>query len=358
LCYRGIVYSGNVVKFQQEWVAGFTGICSRGKGDKNMNEKQSEILKEYLSFLHTQGVKTTNHKSGVRMFLSYANAAGIDILRLRIAEAQEFQLYLATKTKDDGKIALSKVTVSSIVDRVRRFYDYLKKRKLIHANPFNEIQKIKVVKGFPRNILNEGNMDKFLRHLKEFWKGENLFERRRLYRAHVIAELMYSTGARINEVTKLDANDIDFTRNTVLVRDSKTGKSRECILNEYASKILRIYIDDMRECVMTASRRKGNPLFGGNESLTIWLNGILNKESERLGMGRFTSHNFRHAVGYHLLRAGCDIRYIKEILGHEDLGTTQVYTKVDKEDLRNIIDEFHPRRISLKLDSVNFKIET
>ena len=74
-----------------------------------------------------------------------------------------------------------------------------------------------------------------------------------------------------------------------------------------------------------------------------WLNTILNKESKRLGFGHFSSHNFRHAVGYHLLRAGCDIRYIQSILGHKKLSSTQIYTRVDKEDLRRIIDKYHPR---------------
>ncbi len=286
------------------------------------------ILTEYLAELKSQGINTTTHKSCMKTFLNHAISAGIDIMRLSITEAQGFQLYLATKTNEDGQIALSKITVVTIIDRVRRFYDYLKRRRLIHANPFNEIQKIKIVKSLPRNILSEENMDRFLRHLKEFWKGDNLFERRRLYRAHVISELMYSTGARINEVMKLKVSDIDFTRNTVVVRDDKTGKSRECILNEYASKVLKIYIDDMRRHIFTRNiKRSGDPLFGAGPSLVISLNGVLNKERG------------------HLLKAGCDIRYIKEILGHEDLGTTQIYTKVDKIDLRDVIDKYHPRML-------------
>ena len=74
-----------------------------------------------------------------------------------------------------------------------------------------------------------------------------------------------------------------------------------------------------------------------------WLNTFLNKESERLGFGKFSSHNFRHAVGYHLLKNGCDIRHIQSILGHKKLSSTQIYTKVDKEDLRGVIDKYHPR---------------
>jgi site-specific recombinase XerD len=60
--------------------------------------------------------------------------------------------------------------------------------------------------------------------------------------------------------------------------------------------------------------------------------------------GEYTTHFFRHSVGYHLLKAGCDIRYIQEILGHERLRSTEVYTKVDKEDLLGVIDKYHPRQ--------------
>ena len=74
------------------------------------------------------------------------------------------------------------------------------------------------------------------------------------------------------------------------------------------------------------------------------LNNFLNKESEKLGLGHFSSHNFRHALGYHLLRSGCDIRYIQGILGHKELNTTQIYTKVDKDDLKEVLEQYHPRQ--------------
>jgi integrase/recombinase XerD len=322
-----------------------------------MNEQENNILTEYLDFLHSQGVKTTGHKCSVGIFFRYIDSCGLDFQRLRIAEAQDFQVYLTTKPGKGGK-TYSAVTVSTITDRVRRFYDYLRTRGLIHGNPFREIQNVRRARALPRNILSEEKMNKFLRHLREFWKAGDLNERRKLYRAHVIAELMYSTGARINEVMKLTREDIDFNRSLVTVKDDKTRKPRQCILNEYAAKVLWIYIDDMREYILWNTRRKDDSLlFGAGNSLLIWLNAVLNRESNRLGLGRFTSHHFRHAVGYHLLRAGCDIRYIKEILGHEDLGTTQIYTKVDKLDLRNIIDKFHPRKIKPPLSSGHLPLD-
>jgi site-specific recombinase XerD len=332
--------------------------------DKRMTEQQQKIMNDYLSELEQSRVRTSSHakqdvsvptlrrtrikasaKSPLTAFFQWVNDRGLDYLRLRIIEAQEFQLHLATKTNDDGSVHYSKVTVSTMVDRVRRFYDYLRKKKLIHSNPFNEIQAIKRKKAIPKNILNEEQMSLFLRHLREFNKAGSLIEKRRLYRAHVLAEFMYSTGARINEVMKIRREDIDFLRNTVTVHDDKTDKSRECILNEYASKVLRIFIDEMRRYVLVENVKRGDSVFGATSSLIVWLNNVFTAESVKLGLPKVTTHHFRHAVGFHLLRAGCDIRYIKEILGHEELGTTQIYTKVDKLDLKSVIDEFHPRKM-------------
>jgi integrase/recombinase XerD len=312
-------------------------------------------MNEYLNDLKAQNVRTTTHKSSLNKFFAWERDRGFDFLRLRVSEAHDFQLQLVTKTDETGQARYSAVTVSTIVDQVRRFYDYLRKRKLIHTNPFREIQTIKRKKSLPRNILNEEDMSRLLRVFREFWKGERLNERRRLYRAHVISEFMYATGARINEVMKIKRDDIDFIRNTVTVFDDKTKKGRECILNEYAAKVVRIFVDEMREHVFNATRNRGKDaaLFGAARSLVIWLKDILNKESGKLGLGRFTSHGFRHALGFHLLRAGCDIRFIKEILGHEELGTTQIYTKVDKLDLKNVIDVFHPRQLNVKTELAN-----
>jgi integrase/recombinase XerD len=78
--------------------------------------------------------------------------------------------------------------------------------------------------------------------------------------------------------------------------------------------------------------------------LLIIVNAELAKAVKKLSMKRITSHVFRHAFGFHMLRAGCDIRHIQAFLGHESLSSTEVYTKVEKEDLKRVIDTYHPRR--------------
>jgi site-specific recombinase XerD len=312
---------------------------------RQMNTNYEPLIAEYLKEHVASGGSAKNPKYALKIFFAYLEEQGMNPFYFSVREANEFQRSLVTKTDDDGRITFTRASVLNLVGAVQSFYDYVKKRKMIGSNPFRAVKKVKRSKALPRNILNEQDMNTFLTHLRQFWKGENLHERKKLYKAHVVAELMYSTGARINEVMKLRVSDIDFTRNMARLIDSKTGKARDGIVNEYAAAVLRVYIDTMRECVLSG---KGDPrlLFGAKTNLKIFLNGFLNAESVRLGLGKFTTHHFRHAVGFHLLRAGCDIRYIKEILGHEDLGTTQVYTKVDKLDLKNVIDAFHPRKVT------------
>ncbi|KKP63781.1 MAG: Tyrosine recombinase XerC, partial [candidate division WS6 bacterium GW2011_GWE1_34_7] len=166
------------------------------------------------------------------------------------------------------------------------------------------------------------------------------------YKSHIIAELMYSTGARINEIANLKPKDIDFNRGVVKLRDTKSRQIRDGILNDYAGKILQIFISEMREYINFGKNNADNSLiFGSKTNLKIWLNEILNKMSIKLEYGKYSAHNIRHSVGTHLLKNGCDIRHIQEILGHKALSSTQIYTKIEKDELRNVIDEFHPRKL-------------
>jgi site-specific recombinase XerD len=304
------------------------------------------LQQEYLHHLKALGKSVKNARLSLRLLREYLESTDVDFRHVKIRHAQDFQAYLSTATDDEGGIRYSKGSVQNFMGSVSSFYDHLRRKKIIYSNPFLEVQRVKTGKSLPKNILHEEEMNVFLSHLKRFGKGGSLIQRRNLYKAHVVAELMYSTGARIHEVMKLKPGDLDFTRGTVRITDTKTARVREGILNGFAEKVLRIYVEEMREYVLFG-KNNADPdlLFGARAHLKTWLNGILGKESEKCGLGKFTSHHFRHAVGYHLLRGGCDIRFIQEILGHKQLHSTQIYTKVDKDDLKSVLDEFHPRRL-------------
>jgi integrase/recombinase XerC len=309
-----------------------------------MKDYEAQLYQAYLEETEQSGGSTKHVKYGLKIYFTYCAEIDLDARRVTIRDAQNFQVYLTTRTTEDNTMRFSRASIQNIVGCVTMFYEFLRKKKFIASNPFTEVDCLRREKSLPRNIFNEGTMHIFLNHLKNFNQGRTLIERRQLYRAHVIAELMYATGARINEIAKLTAADIDCIRSTVLLHDSKTGKKREAILGSFAEKVLSLYMSEMRDYVLTEKSKPATGLlFGGGSNLKSWLNTILNNESQKLKLGTFTSHNFRHALGYHLLRGGCDIRFIQEIMGHVALHTTQVYTKVDKEDLRRVLDTFHPR---------------
>ena len=103
-------------------------------------------------------------------------------------------------------------------------------------------------------------------------------------------------------------------------------------------------MDRIEKMIRWTVRDKGK-LFGAEgERLGVVLSCVLEKVCTKLKLPKLTAHSFRHSFGYHLLKAGCDIRYIQELLGHKRLFTTQIYIKVDKEDLRKVLDRHHPRK--------------
>jgi integrase/recombinase XerD len=196
---------------------------------------------------------------------------------------------------------------------------------------------VKLPKRIPRQVPDETDLIEALNDLFRFWEEKNIPNRRSRYRTHVAAELLYATGMRLGALGSLTPGDIDLEAKMVQIKDGKGGVARTAYLNDYAASVLREYLSDMREAM--AYRQGNNTLFCTKAGSS--LGGIINKHL--LNYLSMHTHDFRHAVGTHLLKAGCDLRMIQLILGHEDLKSTAIYTKVAKEDLRDQLDRHHPR---------------
>jgi integrase/recombinase XerC len=293
-----------------------------------------EALKPVLS------TSIKNLESKLKKLESYLKENELEVHELGVKQAQGFQGWLKEQNNK-----CCKNTIATLVIAAARFYEYLKKRKVVATNPFSEIKRVRLDAGIPKNILSPKDANRLLEELSDFNKGQDFYERVRLYRLHVLAELLYSTGIRISEAAGLKISDIDVERGTVQVFDRKSRKKRVCFLNEYAKGVMKLYLEKMRKWIFFANNYKNGKLFGaaGNR-LSIALNEELKKACNKLKITVITSHSFRHMVGSHLLKAGCDLRYIQELLGHERLRSTQVYTRVEKEDLRAVLDSCHPRQ--------------
>ena len=303
------------------------------------------IREETISGRRPGGIRILKQKT--KILISYLEEMKLSLNEVGVREAQAYQGYLIERGRLDGGKYVNSSIKPNITAAVS-LYDYLKRKGFVLKNPFKDIHRVRIEKVLPRNLLKEKEMDLFLKELRKFGEEKIFKQKITRYKHHVVSELMYGTGLRISEVANLKVNDIDFERGLVNVIEGKQGISRVAFLNEYAKEILRIYIKDMREIIFNDwNKRNGNDsLFGvrcGN--LDKELNKLLKTISDKLKLPKFTSHTFRHCLGYHLLRAGCDIRFIQGILGHRCLKNTEVYTKVDKEDLKEALDKYHPRTL-------------
>ena len=315
-----------------------------------MTQQQSIMLNCFIEDERLRGKRESylkGLKNRVPKLFEYLNDNDINLNAVKITDALSFQKHLIENRSKSGA-RLKNISINCIVNAAVTFYNYLKREGIISVNPFKEIRRMRENRRLPRNVLKEKDMSRFLTVLSEFEKEKGLKKQIRRYRVSVIAELMYSTGLRISEVTKLKPTDIDFDRGVVNVVDGKGGKSRIAFLNDYAKEVLKIYISDLRDVISNEWNSRNDALLFGIKSgwLEKTVNLVLKEVLNSLNLPVITSHAFRHAVGFHLLRAGSDIRYIQALLGHSRLKTTEVYTKVEKEDLKRIIDKFHPRKLA------------
>ncbi len=165
-------------------------------------------------------------------------------------------------------------------------------------------------------------------------------------RDRALLELLYGTGARISEAVGLDVDDVDDLDGTVLLR-GKGGKERLVPVGSYAREALGAYLVRGRPELSATGAATGGALFlnarGGRLSRqSAW--SVLVKAADRAGVTRDVSpHTMRHSFATHLLDGGADVRVVQELLGHASVTTTQVYTLVTVDNLREVFATAHPR---------------
>jgi site-specific recombinase XerD len=311
--------------------------------EKTYKDLTEEFHQDYLNsgFAKQTAAKKVRE---LKRFFTYLIENGLTLNELRVKHAQGYQGWLIEKGRLDGA-RYKTGSIACLMKAALAFYEFLKKKSIIYSNPFNDIEKIKQEKKIPENLLKEKHMNKLLEKLSHFDEDKSIRKQVQKYKTHVIAELMYSTALRISEVAALTVKDIDLERGVVYVEQGKGDKRRECFLNDYAKEVLRLYLKEFYPLVLTGNHNK-ELLFGSGESrLGKMINKELKNTCKKLGLRNITSHGFRHSVGFHLLRSGCDIRHIQALLGHDRLKNTEIYTRVDKRDLKEVLDKYHPRKM-------------
>jgi integrase/recombinase XerD len=277
--------------------------------------------------------------------LAWFDEEELDPCTLGIQEAVRYEAFLAGHARGDG-VPICAGTMQNYLKTARRFFAYLVNTERRSTNPFTELRYPRLEQHLSRNVLSEAQMGRLLAALARFDACSPWWQRLRRYRVHVIAEFLYATGLRIAEAASLVPAALDLGQRLVRLEAGKGGKPRTAYLSGYASDILAHYLATGRDLIRKGYERDSpDTLFMATKGrLAIMMNAELRGVCTELELPVITTHGFRHSLGTHLLRAGCDMRHIQVILGHEALSTTQIYTRVDKDDLKRSLDAFHPRK--------------
>ncbi|MEI7615742.1 MAG: tyrosine-type recombinase/integrase, partial [Actinomycetota bacterium] len=229
---------------------------------------------------------------------------------------------------------------------VRKFSSYINYFKFLEKNSLINIQLSGAI-SLPRtekrfySFLSESEVKILLDSIGE---GSN-FE----IRDRAVFELLYSTGARISEIAGIALSKIDIENNEIEVF-GKGRKSRTVYLNNTASDKLKMYLN-IRNSFLFDSKNKtyknNNYLFlnrnGGNLSVRF-IRVLLDKYLKKAQINKKISpHGLRHSFASHLLQEGAGIRVVQELLGHENVSTTQIYTHLNLKKLKKDYEKFHPR---------------
>ena len=181
----------------------------------------------------------------------------------------------------------------------------------------------------------------------------------RSIRDRALLEFLYATGARISEATGLDVDDLTLDGEPAVLLDGKGGKQRIVPLGRYAAAALSAYLVRGRPALAAgaASGRGRTGCPGGSVSPALFLNArggrltrqgawaVLRAAAERANLSRVSPHTLRHSFATHMLDGGADIRVVQELLGHASVTTTQIYTLVTVEKLREVYAASHPRAL-------------
>lgn len=236
-----------------------------------------------------------------------------------------------------SKISFNTLEASSInhqITIIRSFYKYLVSEYSFKDNPAEKIELLKMPKKLPK-YLTKNEMNNLLKI-----ELNNALD----YRNKAMIELMYASGLRVSEIINLELNNIDL--DNALVRTfTKGNKERIVPINDIAIKSLEIYINEGRNKLI--KNKITNLLFTNNRGEKLTSNGfrdILRRVKMNKNIDSYlTPHVIRHSFATHLLDNGADLRSIQELLGHENITTTEIYTHVSNEKLKENYKSAHPR---------------
>src|SRR5687768_4506283 len=245
---------------------------------------------------------------------------------------QEFLQYI-------NELGMSAYSQARILSGIKAFYKYLLFEELLENDPTALIEGPKLGRKLP-DTLSYVEIEKLFNAIDQS-KPEG-------GRNRAMLEVLYSSGLRVSELVELRLNNVYFDIGFLRVI-GKGNKERLVPIGRDALKYIKIYVDEIRGRAPHKTPQKGFESYvflnrNGKKLTREMVFMIIKALASQIGLNKSISpHTFRHSFATHLIEGGADLRAVQEMLGHESITTTEIYTHLDRDYLRQVIQEFHPR---------------
>jgi len=290
-----------------------------------------EIIIDFLEVLEFEkkysNYTILNYHNDLEDFLIFIESKKVPIKKIDYGTIRSYLNVLYDKK-------YSNKTIARHISTLRSFFKYLKKKNIIDMNPMTLVSNPKLEKKLPK-VISYSDLEAILNALDD---GTVLGNRNTL-----ILELLYATGIRVSELVNIQLKDIDFKKREIRIL-GKGNKERIVLYGSRCEKLLDIYKSDS----FPELNKKGLDylLLGvrGNKINERQVRTIVDEAVTVAGTKLHISpHVLRHTFATHMLNGGADLRSVQQLLGHESLSTTTIYTHVSNERLRNVYLHTHPR---------------
>jgi integrase/recombinase XerC len=303
-----------------------------------------ELLPQFLDHLryerNVSAHTLRNYASDLEQFYDYLAPADAQTGKRSEPEIQQIdhitiREWLATLHSAQKK----KSSVARKLAALRTFFQFLVREGVVELNPAKLVSTPRLEKKLPQHL----SVEDTIRFIETPDVTNDLGKRDR-----AMLELMYATGVRVAELTKLDVQDVDFQNKLIRVT-GKRRKERIVPFGEPAHDALKDYLTVREKFLLKSpiTQREAEALFLNYQGTRITTRSVGRMVEKYIkicaGMHNISPHGLRHSFATHLLDSGADLRDIQELLGHARLSTTQIYTHVSMEKLVEVYDKAHPK---------------
>lgn len=293
--------------------------------------KIEQVKKSYLSYLRLERGLSNNsvesYEYDIDKLFQYCQSQDIDPVHISFDQLQEFA-YATFKGNTNSR------TQSRILSGIHSFYRYLLYYHYIESDPSELLEMPRKELHLP-NVLSVEEIDAII--------GAIDLSAKEGHRNRAMIEMLYGSGLRVSELVSLQLSNIYLDSHCMRIR-GKGSKERLVPISPVAEKWFAYWLEDRQQMIIDPHSEDIAFLNRRGKQLTrAMIFTIIKRLAVQAGVTKTVSpHTFRHSFATHMLQNGADLRIIQQLLGHESLTTTEIYTHVDIQDLRDAILRFHP----------------